>query len=181
MAGVSVSDLKVSRRSVLMGVGVAGLVGGLSARGASAPPQPPALAFVYEALVLLSPDVPHGKTPRGERFRAPIIGGEFSGSGFQGKIVAGGADWQLLRADGWFELDAEYFMETDDGVQIRVRNRGLWHSPTGDWPADYAYTTPEFEAPNGRYEWLNHSVFVGTVGPSPDSRPAVVIRVWRVG
>ena len=164
-----------------MGLTAAGLGASGSSRSASTMPATPTLTFVYEALVLLSADVPHGKTPHGDRFRAPIIGGEFQGSEFKGKIVPGGAAWQLLRADGWFELDAEYFMETDDGVQIRVRNRGLWHSPTGDWPADYAYTTPEFEAPNGRHEWLNRSVFIGTVGPGPDSRPAVVIRVWRVG
>jgi hypothetical protein len=139
------------------------------------------LTFVYEALVLLAPDVPHGKTPRGERFRAPIVGGEFKGPNCAGLIVPGGADWQLLRADGWFELDATYFMETSDAVQIRVRNRGLWHSLTGDWPADYAYTTPEFEAPNGRYDWLNRSVYVGTVSAGPNQRAAVVIRVWRVG
>lgn len=39
-----------------------------------------------------------------------------------------GADWQLLRADGYFVLDADYFMAADDGTQIHVRNRGLWHS-----------------------------------------------------
>jgi hypothetical protein len=169
------------RRAFVIGTGAALIAA--SARGESgvAPPPSPRLTFVYEALVLLAKDVPHGRTPHGERFRAPIIGGDFYGTDFSGKIVPGGADWQLLRADGWFELDASYFMETSDGVQIQVRNHGLWHSDSGDWPADYAYTTPEFEAPNGRYEWLNRKVFVGTVSPSPDSRPAVVIRVWAVG
>jgi Protein of unknown function (DUF3237) len=175
------TEFHPSRRQVLTGLTVAWGLTALPAQAEAPVPTAPPLTFVYEALVRLSPDVPHGKTPRGERFRAPIVGGDFEGVGIRGKIVPGGADWQLLRADDWFELDAGYFMETDDGVQIHVRNRGLWHSPNGEWPADYAYTTPEFEVPNGRYEWLNRSVFVGTVGPSPDSRPAVVIRVWRVG
>jgi hypothetical protein len=175
------SIANISRRYLMLGLG-----GGLAAtralgNAASAQPSAPSLTFVYEATVLLSPDVPHGTTPHGERFRAPIVGGYFQGPDLDGKVVPGGADWQLRRADGWFELDAGYFMETSDGTQIHVRNRGLWHSATGDWPADYAYTTPEFEAPNGRYDWLNQHVFIGTVGSSPGPAPAVIIRVWRVG
>jgi hypothetical protein len=169
------------RRQVVLGLGAAMASTVVRADRTAAQPPTPSLTFVYEALVLLAPDVPHGRTPHGERIRAPIIGGEFRGESFSGKIVPGGADWQLLRSDGWYELDAAYFMETHDGAQIQVRNRGLWHSPTGDWPADYAFTTPEFEAPVGSYDWLNRHVFVGTVGPGPDARPAVTIRVWRVG
>ena len=177
------TERSFNRRQLLLGASVSAF-GALSrpsfAETSDAPPSP-ALTFVYESLVLLSPDVPHGHTPRGDRFRAPIIGGDARGPMISGRVVPGGADWQLLRTDHWFELDAEYYVETHDGAQIRVRNHGLWHSPSGDWPADYAYTTPEFEAPDGPYSWLNQHVFVGTVGPGPDSRPAVTIRIWRVG
>jgi hypothetical protein len=149
---------------------------------ATEPPtaQVPRLAFAYEATILLAPDVEHGRTPYGGRTRAPIVGGQFAGPGFEGRVLPGGADWQLLRADGYFVLDAEYFMEATDGTQIRVRNKGLWHSTTNDWPADYAFTTPEFEVPIGRHDWLNRHVFVGPVGQGRGPAPAVIIRVYKV-
>lgn len=146
----------------------------------SALPVAPSLEFAYEALVTLSPDVVHGRTPYGERTRAPITGGRFRGPRLGGTIIAGGADWQLVRADGYLVVDATYFMREDDGTQIQVRNRGLWHSTTNDWPADYALTTPEFEVPMGKHDWLNKHVFVGTIGPGPGAEPAVVIRVFQV-
>jgi hypothetical protein len=162
------------------------LAGSLAIPAAAAVPQPasrvaPALNFVYRAVVLLAPDVKHGRTPYGERTRAPIIGGRFAGPSIEGRVIPRGADWQLLRADGYYQLDAEYFMEASDGTQIHVRNKGLWHSPTGDWPADYAFTTPEFEVPSGKHDWLNQHAFVGTIEPGPDARPAVTITVFKVG
>lgn len=173
--------VNLPRRRAVLGLGAALTAGGVAASARAAAPPAPALTYLYEAVVQLAPDVPHGHTPHGDRIRAPILGGRFEGERLSGRIVPGGADWQLLRNDGWYELDARYFMETDDGVALQIRNRGLWHSPTGDWPADYAVTIPEFEAPDGRYGWLNHAVFVGTVGPAPAAQSAVTIRVWKVG
>ncbi len=178
----------MDRRSVLLGLTLP-VIGSPSrtdaAATAAAPFTPqrhdmPTLEFAYEATVLLAPDVSHGKTPLGERTRAPIIGGTFAGPRISGRVISGGADWQLMRADGYLVLEADYFMEASDGTQIRVHNKGLWHSPTGDWPADYALTTPEFEAPMGTHDWLNRHVFVGTVGPGPGKEPAVVITVYTI-
>jgi hypothetical protein len=67
--------------------------------------------------------------------------------------------------------DAIYALETDDGVVIQIRNRGLRHGPpevmqrlaAGDAvdPAEYYFrTVPEFIAPKGRYEWMNRSIFI---------------------
>lgn len=176
------NDPDPARRQLLLLTAGASLL----ASDALAAPSPrpashtPSMELAYEALVTLSPDVVHGKTPLGERTRAPITGGWFRGPRISGRIVPGGADWQLLRADGYLIIDASYFMQEDDGAQIQVRNRGLWHSPTNDWPADYALTTPEFEAPMGKHDWLNKHVFVGTIGPGPDPAPAVFLRIFRV-
>lgn len=171
----------MNRRNLLLGLALPTLGVPQLAQVSSSGSGMPVLTLAYRATVKLAEDVPHGKTPFGERTRAPIIGGKFSGPDIRGTVIPGGADWQLLRADGYLVLEADYFMQADDGTQIRVHNKGLWHSPTGDWPADYAITTPEFEVPIGRHDWLNKHVFVGTVGPGPGKAPAVVITVYKVG
>ena len=47
----------------------------------------------------------------------------------QGRILEGGADWQILRSDGAAELDARYTIQTDAGALIYVVNRGVRHGP----------------------------------------------------
>lgn len=159
------------------GAGDAGAQALLPPPGRPAAPRP---VFVYDALVWLAETVPHGVTPIGRSFRAPITGGAFAGPDFRGRVVPGGADWQLQRTDRYFELCAEYFMETDDGVQIRVVNRGLWYGKTDDWPADYAVSTPSFEVAEGRYAWLNRHIFTGTIAPVEGPRPGVRIAVYKL-
>lgn len=60
----------------------------------------PQTEFVYEAIAELSPALPLGEGPLGERRMVPITGGNFEGPGLRGKVLAGGADRQLLRKDG---------------------------------------------------------------------------------
>ncbi len=175
----------MDRRRVLLSLALPGLAVAGSPASTERPASPvgpplPTLALAYEATVLLARDVVHGRTPLGERTRAPIVGGSFTGPRIRGTVIPGGADWQLKRADGYLILEADYFMEATDGTQIRVHNKGLWHSPTGDWPADYALTTPEFEVPIGPHDWLNRHVFVGTVGAVPGNDLAVQITVFTV-
>ncbi|WP_346031537.1 DUF3237 domain-containing protein [Erythrobacter westpacificensis] len=137
--------------------------------------------FCYDAIVWLSETIPHGESPLGQRFHVGITGGAAKGPDFAARIVPGGYDWQLLRRDGYWELEADYFMETDDGTYLRVENHGLWYSASGDWPADYAVTTPRFEAPSGPYEWMNQHVFTGTVAEGGvEGREAVRIAVYKM-
>lgn len=175
----------LSRRSLILASGAGAAVATSPAFSASSASGGKAAApraeWVYDAVVQLQQTVAHGQTIRGQRFRAPIIGGEFAGDTLRGRIIPGGYDWQLVRSDGYWELSADYFMETSDGAQIHVLNRGLWFSPTGDWPASYAITTPRFEAPDGPYAWMNRHIFTGTVGQAgTDEKPAVRIAVFRL-
>ena len=140
-------------------------------------PQP---QLVYDALALLEPTIEHGRGRYGTRARVPIIGGWAKGPGFSARIVAGGADWQLLRADGYKELEADYYMETDDKVQIHVINRGLV-SPSRPDGSRYALSTPWFEAPEGRYAWMNQHLFVGTVSPGDPKQPSVRLSIYKLG
>lgn len=146
------------------------------------PTDQPGLAFVYEAIVTLEPMVEVGPTPLGTRRRIAITGGTFTGPRIRGKILAGGADWQLQRADNWTVIEADYMMEAEDGTPIHVRNVGLTNSRVPNAKSRYLRTVPHFEAPIGPHAWLNEAIFIGTIGTPPDDapRPSVSIRVYQV-
>jgi hypothetical protein len=86
----------------------------------------PQKEFVYEAIVDLDSSLQLGMSPNGDRRIVPIAGGRFKGvNGLRGKVLAGGADRQLVRRDGSVNLDAIYELKTYDGVVISVRNKVL--------------------------------------------------------
>jgi hypothetical protein len=143
---------------------------------------------LLKAEVTLAPAQDLGATPLGRRRVVPITGGRFSGERLAGRVLAGGADWQLVRADGVAELDARYTLETGDGALIYVRNRGYRHGPaeileqlaagrTVDPARYYMRTTPLFETADARYAWLNRLVCVATGARRP---AAVELEVFGV-
>jgi hypothetical protein len=88
-------------------------------------------------------------------------------------VLPGGADWQVIRADGVADLDARYTLETADGALVYVRNHGYRHGPAEvlkklslgeevDPSLYYMRTTPLFETGDARYAWLNRLICVGT-------------------
>jgi Protein of unknown function (DUF3237) len=66
-----------------------------------------------------------GATAAGERRVIPFVGGHFSGSDMQGRVLPGGTDWQQLAPDGSLEIRAHYLLETDAGERIEVRSEGV--------------------------------------------------------
>jgi len=70
-----------------------------------------------------------GATPYGERRIINILGGTVEGPRLKGKILPGGADWQIVRTDGVVHLHAIYTIETSTGGQILVNSEGLRHGP----------------------------------------------------
>ena len=46
-----------------------------------------------------------------------------------GRVLSGGADWQIFRHDGIIEVKAQYTLETHDGPLICAYNWGLRHGP----------------------------------------------------
>jgi len=150
-----------------------------SAPALSQDDQPPRLEFVFEEIVLLGTAIPVGETPLGKRNIIPITGGTFSGPGIEGTIIAGGWDWQLTRSDGCTEIKADYMIKTDDGVVINVINAGALCPPEPGKMAP-ARTQPRFEAPKGKYDWLNKTAFIGTLELAQNtSGPAVKIRFYK--
>jgi len=114
-----------------------------------------------------------GDSPQGRRRIINITGGTFRGERLSGKVLPGGADWQVIRADGVADLDARYTLETADGALIYVRNHGYRHAPADvlkklsagedvDPSLYYMRTTPLFETGDPRYAWLNRLICVGT-------------------
>ena len=152
-----------------------------AAAWAADPPPSPPVTFVFEETASLAPAVVVGQTPLGRRQAIPITGGIFSGPGISGRILPG-ADDQLVRADGGVVIDADYFLETDDHVVIHVRNVGLIIPPKAAGAAAYPWAAPKFDAPDGKYGWLNDAIFISHIGPAGDKdHPAVRITIWKVG
>ena len=71
-------------------------------------PVSPELEFAFEIVANIGTPLDLGLTPHGRRRIIPVLGGHFEGPGIRGRILPGGADWQILRADGAAELDARY-------------------------------------------------------------------------
>jgi hypothetical protein len=151
-------------------------------------PPAPGLVFAFEARVTVGAPVEIGQVPRGRRRIVSILGGTFEGPGIKGKVVPGGADWQIIRADGFSELDTRYTLETDKGQIIYVQNAGMRHAAPAvmekllkgeavDPKLVYFRTLPTFETAAPDLQWLTRAIFVGTGERYPTE---VVIRFWRV-
>jgi hypothetical protein len=120
-----------------------------------------------------------GAVPHGTRVTAPIASGHFEGPRLQGKVLPGGGDWTLLRADGVLELDLRITLETDDGALIHMTSFGLRHGPPGmiealargesvDPSTYYFRTTPRFETGHPKYAFLNRLLGVSRGDRRPE-------------
>ena len=107
-----------------------------------------------------------GSTPYGERRLIGITGGSVTGPKLTGRILPGGADWQIVRSDGAADIQARYVIEADGGPHIMVESKGLRHGPPqvleklarGEAvdPALYYFRTAmRFETADSELGWLN--------------------------
>ena len=141
--------------------------------------EAPKLEFVFEELVTLGPSEHPGKTPFGERNIVPITGGTVSGPKIMGTVMPGGWDWQLSTG-GCNRLKADYMIRTDDGIIINVLNQASMCDGNST-PSSIIMTSPVFEAPLGRYQWLNGGVYVGALKVTTfEGKQAVRIRFYKV-
>jgi hypothetical protein len=145
-----------------------------------------ALDFAFAARVTVAAPLELGTTHLGRRRIIPITGGTVEGPRLRGKVLPGGADWQIIRADGVAELEARYTLEAEDGALISVVNRGFRHGPPEvirkliagepvDPGAYYFRCAPAFETAAPAHQWLARTVFVGSGVRHPD---LVEIRVY---
>lgn len=87
-------------------------------------PPVPGLEPAFHVDAQLGPLEDHGLTRAGHRRVVPIVGGRIGG-GFEGEILAGGADWQLVRPDGTIEVDGRYTARADDGSLLYLHAVGV--------------------------------------------------------
>ncbi|HET9472962.1 MAG TPA: DUF3237 domain-containing protein [Steroidobacteraceae bacterium] len=170
---------------------VAAILAGTQQELAAGADQPPPLRteFAFEARVKVDKPMVIGESSHGLRRIVPILGGPVQGPMLKGNVIAGGADWQFVRPDGAWELQARYTVQTDDGVLILIENRGVRYGKPEimerlakgekvDADQIYCRTVATFEAPrDSRYEWMNHTLFVGSVERLPD---AAIVRFYKV-
>ncbi len=109
----------------------------------------------------------------------PIIGGWFEGPRLKGKVVPGGADFPVIRADGVEVVDALYRLREDDGSIIIIHNVGVAYAPVPGQQYRYRLS-PSFTVAEGRHDWLNKSLFVATLLADNDM-PRRFVRPARPG
>jgi Protein of unknown function (DUF3237) len=153
-------------------------------------PAPP-LELIAELSVTVGAPIEagdvQGASTRGKRRTIPITGGTVRGR-LNGRVLAGGADFQLIVSDAVAVLDARYTLELDSGARIFVQNHALRRGSAeaiaklvrGE-PVDpaeiYFRCVPTFEVSDPALAWLTESVFIGTGARFPDR---VEIAFYRV-
>jgi hypothetical protein len=134
-------------------------------------PPKPQLETMFRASVAVGAPRSLGRTPLGERRIVDIAGGEVTGPKLTGRILPGGADWQIVRDDGTAVLEARYTIEAQDGALIYVRNFGYRHGPPDlmirigrgediDPSLYYFRAAPTFETAAPEHAWLNRTIAV---------------------
>src|ERR1700739_3455938 len=144
--------------------------------------------YVFTITALIGPVTTAGDIGHGARRIIPIIGGEVRGPDVSGKVLALGADFQIIRPNELIDLEAKYAFETDDGASVHVENRGIRFGPVEllqklkrgeavDPKLIYFRTVPKFETGYEKYRWLMENLFIG---PAARHADRVVIDVHQV-
>src|ERR1700674_5765416 len=144
--------------------------------------------YVFSLAIKVGAPIVAGDFGYGTRRIVPILGGEVSGEGIQGKIFPVGADFQTIRPNGFTELEAKYAFEMDDGAIVYIEDVGIRFGPkelldriargeTVDPALIYFRSVPKFESGAEKYRWLMETLFGGVGSRYPDR---VEIDVYQV-
>ena len=119
-----------------------------------------------------------GVIPAGRRRVVPIAGGTVEGPLLNGEIVPGGADWQVIAADGTVDVEARYTLAADDGGLILVHSRGVRNGPPEvmarllagedvDTSEYYFRTLVTLESSAPAHAWVNGRLFIAVAAREP--------------
>jgi hypothetical protein len=133
----------------------------------------PAFERFADLVVQVAAPLEVGDVGAGIRRVIPILGGTVQGRGWQGRVLAGGADFQLIVSARAARLEARYVIETDAGERVYVRNDALRTAPEAVMarlvrgeavdPRDvYFRCAPSFETASPALAWIMERAFVGT-------------------
>ena len=89
----------------------------------------PSLTYVADIHVLVGTPIAVGETHEGLRRVIPILGGHIKGTRLNGAVLTAGADYQVIRPDGYTTLEARYVICLDDGTLVYVVNTGVRFGP----------------------------------------------------
>ena len=107
-----------------------------------------------------------GPAPFGHRRVVNILGGPVTGAKLSGRVLPGGADWQIVAADGSIDVHARYTIESDAGALVQVDSKGMRHGPADvlarlgrgedvDPSLYYFRTVMRFETAHPAMDWMN--------------------------
>lgn len=160
----------------------------MSQADAMTDPLAPRLEHIATVVVEVGAPQEVGDTPQGRRRVIPITGGTVDGPRLAGKVLPGGADFQVIRSDTYTDIHARYVIETSTGDRVYVENTGIRTGHADDIarlvrgePVDpariYFRSYPRFETASPALAWMNESLFVGTGARYPDR---VELRFYRI-
>ena len=135
--------------------------------------------YVFSLAIKVGAPIVAGDIGHGVRRVIPILGGEVFGDGIKGTIFPVGADFQVIRPNGFTELEAKYAFELDDGAIVYIENIGIRFGPKGlldriakeeivDPASIYFRSVPKFETGSEKYRWLMENLFIGVGARHPD-------------
>jgi Protein of unknown function (DUF3237) len=135
--------------------------------------------YVFSLAIKIGTPIVAGDFGHGVRRVIPVLGGEVRGEGIRGVIFPCGADFQIIRPNGFTELEAKYAFELDDGAIVYIENIGIRFGPKPlldriargeivDPAQIYFRSVPKFETGAARYRWLMENLFVGVGARHPD-------------
>jgi Protein of unknown function (DUF3237) len=129
-----------------------------------------------------------GPAPFGHRRVVNILGGSVTGAKLAGRVLPGGADWQIVAADGGLDIHARYTIESDAGALIQVDSKGLRTGPPDvlarlgrgedvDPSLYYFRTAMRFETAHPSTEWMNRIL---AIAKGAREKNAVRLDVYEV-
>lgn len=138
-----------------------------------------ATSHVFSLTIEVAAPIEAGDFGYGARRIIPIIGGELHGEGLSGVILPGGADYQVIRPNGFTELEAKYAVAMADGAVVYIDNIGVRFGPKEaldrirrGLPVApeliYFRSVPRFETGASQYQWLMQNLFIGSGVRRPD-------------
>jgi hypothetical protein len=146
----------------------------------------PTLVPIADLSVEVGAPIVVGETPAGLRRVIPITGGTVTGR-IVGRVLPGGADFQILKRDDVTELEARYVIETATGL-VYVVNNGVRSGPKHvmdalargekvDPALVYFRAIPRFETSAPDLLWLTRKIFVCSGVRLPDR---VVLKFYEL-
>jgi hypothetical protein len=135
--------------------------------------------YVFSLAIKVGAPIVAGDLGHGVRRIIPILGGEVRGEGLKGTIFPVGADFQVIRPNGFTELEAKYAFEMNDGAIVYIQNMGIRFGPKElldriakgeivDPALIYFRSVPKFETGAEKYRWLTENLFIGVGARHPD-------------